>query len=182
MKKTAAGLMLLVIAAFFLTAAATVVSVVNGGTGLGAIAAHQVDVGTASNIFTAKTIPDCPDSGGNHVNFAQSGDSFSCGTSLPSGGTTTIASGTSALGTGAIASGTCATVVTTSATGVATTDNIQATFNADPTAVTGYTPATTGMLGIIPFPSANNVNFRVCNSTGSSITPGAVTLNWRVVR
>jgi hypothetical protein len=26
------------------------------------------------------------------------------------------------------------------------------------------------------------VNFDVCNWSGSSITPGAVTLNWRVVR
>jgi hypothetical protein len=26
------------------------------------------------------------------------------------------------------------------------------------------------------------VNFDVCNWTSSSITPGAVTLNWRVVR
>jgi hypothetical protein len=108
---------------------------------------------------------------------------FGLNTSAPIGGTTTtIASGTSALGTGAISSGTCATVVTTGASGVATTDNIQADFNADPTAVTGYTPATTGMLSIIKYPTSNNVNFKVCNSTGSSITPGAITLNWRVVR
>jgi hypothetical protein len=26
------------------------------------------------------------------------------------------------------------------------------------------------------------VNFKVCNNTGTSITPGAITLNWRVVR
>jgi hypothetical protein len=93
-----------------------------------------------------------------------------------------IASGTSAMGTSAISSATCATVVTTAATGVATTDAIQAGFNGDPTAVTGYVPLTTGMLTIIPYPSANNVNFKVCNNTASSITPGAITLNWRVVR
>jgi hypothetical protein len=38
------------------------------------------------------------------------------------------------------------------------------------------------MLSIIKYPTSNNVNFKVCNSTGSSITPGAITLNWRVVR
>jgi hypothetical protein len=43
-------------------------------------------------------------------------------------------------------------------------------------------PLTTGMLTIIPYPSANNVNFKVCNNTNSSITPGGITLNWRVVR
>lgn len=94
----------------------------------------------------------------------------------------TVASGTSALGTGAISSAACATVVTTSATGTATTDTITAGFNGDPTGVTGYTPVTTGALTIFTYPSANNVNFKVCNLTGSSITPGAITLNWRVVR
>lgn len=93
-----------------------------------------------------------------------------------------IASGTSALGTSAIASAACATVVTTAATGVATTDVITAGFNGDPTAVTGYAASTSGMLTIVVYPSANNVNFKVCNNTGASITPGAITLNWRVVR
>ena len=93
-----------------------------------------------------------------------------------------IASGTSALGTGAISSAACATVVTTSATGAATTDTITAGFNSDPTGVTGYTPVTGGALTIFTYPSANNVNFKVCNLTTSSITPGAITLNWRVIR
>ena len=99
-----------------------------------------------------------------------------------SGCTRTIANGTSALGTSAISSGACASTVTTAASGVATTDNIQADFNADPTGTTGYSPSTAGMLTIIKYPTSGDVNFDVCNNTGSSITPGAVTLNWRVVR
>lgn len=94
----------------------------------------------------------------------------------------TIASGSSTLGTASINSAACATVVTASATGTLTTDVVTASFNGDPTAVTGYIPATSGMLTIIPFPTANNVNFKVCNLTSSTITPGAVTLNWRVIR
>ena len=94
----------------------------------------------------------------------------------------TVASGTSALGTSAISSATCATVVTTSATGTATTDVITAGFNGDPTGVTGYVPLTSGMLTIIAYPTADNVNFKVCNNTSASITPGAITLNWRVAR
>ena len=106
------------------------------------------------------------------------------GNSLSSAGglSSTIASGATALGTGAISSGTCASVVTATATNVATTDVVTASFNGDPTAVTGYIPATTGMLAIIVYPTTGNVNFKVCNNTASSITPGAITVNWRVVR
>lgn len=98
-------------------------------------------------------------------------------------GVTPVASGTAALGTGAITSGSCATVVTVSATGVLTTDVITVGFNGDPTAVTGYGVSATGaVVTIYPYPTANNVNFEVCNSSSGSITPGALTLNWKVVR
>lgn len=103
-------------------------------------------------------------------------------TAVAPGGTSTIASGTSALGTGAISSATCATVVTTTATGTATTDTLLTSFNGDPTSVTGYAPLVAGMLTIIGYPSSNNVNFKVCNNTNASITPGAITLNWRILR
>ena len=86
------------------------------------------------------------------------------------------------VGTSSISSGACATAVTVSATGTATTDVIIADFNGDPTGVTGYVPSTTGMLTIIKYPTSGNVNFKVCNNTGGAITPGAITLNWRVVR
>lgn len=102
--------------------------------------------------------------------------------SAAGGLSSTIASGTSAMGTGAISSATCATVVTTTATNTATTDVVLWGFNGDPTAVTGYVPLTAGMLTIIAYPSSGNVNFKVCNNTTGSITPGAITLNWRIVR
>jgi hypothetical protein len=38
------------------------------------------------------------------------------------------------------------------------------------------------MLTIIPWLTSGQANFKVCNNTGASITPGAVTINWRVVR
>jgi hypothetical protein len=102
--------------------------------------------------------------------------------SAAGGLSSTIASGTSALATGAISSATCATAVTTAATNTATTDVVSWGFNGDPTAVTGYVPLVAGMLTIIAYPTAGNVNFKVCNNTSSSVTPGAITLNWRVVR
>jgi hypothetical protein len=95
---------------------------------------------------------------------------------------TTIASGAKALATSAISSATCSAAQTDTATGTLTTDVVTAVFNADPTAVTGYVPLTTGMLTIIVYPTADTVNFKVCNNTASSVTPGAITLNWRVVR
>lgn len=97
--------------------------------------------------------------------------------------TRVIASGTEVLATAAIASGACSTADTgITATGVATTDVISYTPNADITAVTGYAPVTAGGLSIYPYPTSNAVNFKICNPTASSITPGAVSLNWRVVR
>lgn len=96
--------------------------------------------------------------------------------------TRTIASGTSAMGTGAILSTACATVVTTAATGTLSTDAIIWTPNVSIKALTGYTPATTGGLSIAAYPTADNVNFDVCNWSTGSLTPSALTLNWRVVR
>jgi hypothetical protein len=93
-----------------------------------------------------------------------------------------IASGTAAMGTSAISSGACASVVSVSATGVATTDVIAATPNADPTGVTGYAVSASGSLYIQAYPTAGYVNFKVCNNTSASLTPGALTLNWKVTR
>lgn len=101
---------------------------------------------------------------------------------LPTTVTQTIASGSTALGTSAIASATCAAVVTATATGTLTTDVLSASFNGDTSGVQGYIPATSGTLTIFSYPTAGAVNFKVCNSTGASITPGAITLNWRVAR
>lgn len=49
-------------------------------------AAHQVPVATSTSATTFKTVPDCTDTGGNHLNYTQSGDTFSCGTSGGGGG------------------------------------------------------------------------------------------------
>jgi hypothetical protein len=61
--------------------AATVVKV-NGIAYSATAAAHTVQVTTTANTaVTAKVVPDCTDTGGNHLNFTQSSDAFSCGTS-----------------------------------------------------------------------------------------------------
>jgi len=89
-------------------------------------------------------------------------------------------SGTKALATSSITSETCTSAQTSTATGVLSTDTVQWSFNADKTATTGYAPLVTGGLWIMAYPTADTINFKVCNPTASSITPGAVTLNWAV--
>lgn len=98
------------------------------------------------------------------------------------GGTQTICSGTLSLGTSAIASGTAASTVTAACTGIASTDNIMLDFNGNPLSITGFIPSTNGMLGIVKWPTTNTINVGVFNNTSASVTPGAVTLNYRVVR
>jgi hypothetical protein len=121
-------------------------------------------------------------------NANPAGSVLSCGTPSSSvstctwvAGTVTVASGAKALDTDAIASTACDTMTAT-ATGAASTDTVTWTPNADITAVTGYAPVTTGGLSIYMWPTTDTLNIKVCNPTSSSITPGAVTLNWRIVR
>jgi hypothetical protein len=94
----------------------------------------------------------------------------------------TIFSGTVTLATSAIGSGACAAAVTTTATGALTTDSVYTNFSSDPTGVTGYTPSTSGMLTIVSYAGSGNFSVKVCNNTGASITPGAITLNARIGR
>lgn len=93
----------------------------------------------------------------------------------------TVASGTATLGTSAIASGSCASVVTVAASGVSSTETLAIGFQGDPTSIAGYgTSATGAVLTVYAYPTAGDVNFKVCNSTSTSITPGAMTINWEV--
>lgn len=61
----------------------------NGGTGLSSASDDQLMISSGS-AWVAKTIPDCVDSGGNHLNYTQSSNTLSCGTSGGGGGGTTI--------------------------------------------------------------------------------------------
>lgn len=93
-----------------------------------------------------------------------------------------IARGTKALATAAISSAACTSAQTDTATGAATSDTVVVTFASDPSGVTGYVPLTAGGLSIYTYVTANTFNAKVCNFTASSITPGALSLNWLVTR
>jgi hypothetical protein len=139
------------------------------------------------DIAGISSAPSNPGSGNARLYYNTSSGYVSClnssGGSCFFAGTIPVANGSSALGTSAISSGACASAVTGTATGAtASTDNIVADFSVDPTSTTGYSPSSSGMLTIIKYVTSNTVNFKVCNNTGGSITPGAVTLIWQVVR
>lgn len=86
------------------------------------------------------------------------------------------------LGTSAIASGACASTVTVTATGVNINDAVQWVPNGDTSTLAGYGANAAGHLDITAWPSTNAVNFKVCNSTGGSLTPHSLQLNWAVTR
>jgi hypothetical protein len=97
------------------------------------------------------------------------------------GGVQVISGGTVALGTAAVPSGGCASAVSSSASGVAANDTIIYNPNTDPTVVQGYRPSASGSLYIWAFPSANKVSFVVCNPSSATITPGTLSVNWKVL-
>ena len=65
------------------TSTTTTVAKVNGVSYPAAPSTHSVPVTTAANTETYKVIPDCTDTSGNHINYTQSTDAWSCGTSIP---------------------------------------------------------------------------------------------------
>jgi hypothetical protein len=86
-----------------------------------------------------------------------------------------VASGTSTLGNTLIGAGACATTVTTAATGALTTDAIEWAFATAPTTADAT-------LNYTWYPTANNVNWKVCNTSAGGITPTAMVINWKVIR
>lgn len=83
----------------------TAISFLNGGTGLTAAADDTVMVSN-STAWQAKTVPNCLDTGGNHLNYDQSTNTFSCGTS----GSSTITGNLVVSGT--ITAGSASTLLT----------------------------------------------------------------------
>jgi hypothetical protein len=94
-----------------------------------------------------------------------------------------IANGVTAMPTIAVPANSCSAAATTAtATGAFTGDSPAVSFASDPTGVTGYGGGTSGGITINSWPTANQMNFKLCNQTSSSITPGALSVNWRITR
>jgi hypothetical protein len=91
-------------------------------------------------------------------------------------GSSGIANATFTNATTAIGGNACsASAVTVTMTGVATTSAFSITPNADVSGSNGW--GTAGGLVIDAWPTSNTLNYKICNQTSGSITPGAVTWN-----
>lgn len=91
-------------------------------------------------------------------------------------GTAWVGNTTTSVGTTTINANTCTAATTVTMTGVVTTSTFAFSPNADITGVTGW--GSTGGLTIVAWPTANTLNYKVCNQTGSNITPSSsVTFN-----
>jgi hypothetical protein len=122
---------------------------------------------------------------GQHVSAINTDGTVTCSNDNGSGGGSadTVASGQTALPTAALAANSCsAASITAAAGGAASTDAIEIAYASDPTGITGYGAGTNGGISIRFWLTANTFNLKLCNETGSSITPGPLSLNWRVVR
>jgi hypothetical protein len=141
--------------------------VVRGGTGNASIAQHQMYLATGANVLAPKTLPDCPDTGGNHMNFTQATDAWSCGTSGTGGG-------------GGVNPGTLGQFSGYTATGSAVSGLPNFTFSAGglTAGVSGsilgtlsLSGNTSGVVTIQPQAAAGNYNFNLPTSPGASGQP-----------
>ena len=87
-----------------------------------------------------------------------------------------VADTTTTVGTTAVAANSCTAATAVTMTGVTTSMTFSFTPTTDISGVTGW--GSTGGLVIDAWPTANTLNYKVCNQTASSITPSAsVTFN-----
>ncbi len=156
----------------------------SGSTGLSGMTAGQVPIAATATTVTSShalagsgagittgpitsTNLDCAEFSGTGGQIADSG--APCGS-------TGISNATFTVGTTAITANTCTSASTVAMTGVAPTSVFMISPASDVSAVAGW--GSTGGLVIDAWPTANTLNYKVCNQTAASITPGAsVTFN-----
>jgi hypothetical protein len=80
-----------------------------------------------------------------------------------------------ALPTTSIAANSCTTPATVSMPGLKTTSALLTAFATNPNSVNGW--GLNGGLVFTAWPTANTLNWSVCNETSAAIVPGAMTLN-----
>lgn len=83
------------------------------------------------------------------------------------------------VGTTLIPANSCSSASTVTMAGVSTGSTFQFTPASDPSSTTGWSPGAAGQLYFNAWPTANTLNYKVCNPTTASITPGAST-TWNV--
>lgn len=97
------------------------------------------------------------------------------------GPATTLCSGT-ITPSGTVNTATQSSVGTATCTGLAATDTVMCTPNVNIFGVTGFVPATTGILTLSCAPSTNTITVYAENNTSGNLTLGSIGINYRVVR
>ena len=109
-------------------------------------------------------------------------DIATAGTVPSGGGGGTIIHTTISVGTTSVPANSClptgTTYSTATMTGVTTDMTFHFGWSADYSAVSGWTPGTPGLY-FTAYPTANTLNYQVCNATGTAIVPGSST-TWNV--
>jgi hypothetical protein len=90
----------------------------------------------------------------------------------------TVTKTTWTLGTTAVPANTCTLQTAITVTGLTTSSAISWNPQTDVSATAGFSPSA-GSLYFVAWPTANTINWKVCNASSSSITPGAST-TWNV--
>ena len=133
--------------------------------------APVASTGGANHVQTADGIGGFVDSG-----CTATGGVETCPGGFAGGGN--VADATTTVGTTAILANTCTSATTVTMTGVTTATTFAFTPTADLSAVTGW-GAGGATLFLDAWPSANALNYKVCNNSSASITPGSST-TWNV--
>jgi len=81
----ASGIMRVATTTGVITSLGDVLPVANGGLNLSAATDNNTPVGNGTT-WESKTLPDCPDTTGNHLNFNQATNTYSCGATSGGGG------------------------------------------------------------------------------------------------
>lgn len=79
-----------------------------------------------------------------------------------------------------MAAGACTSATTQTLTGLTTTDSVRMDSVGDLTGTTGYTPSASVILS--SYATANTLNFKACNPTGSTLDPASATFWWKASR
>lgn len=99
------------------------------------------------------------------------------GLTIAVSGTLAIANSTFTTGTAAIGANTCTVASTVTMNGVGASTTFVITPEVDVSGVTGW--GSSGGLVIDAWPTANTLNYKICNQTSASITPSA-SVTWNV--
>jgi hypothetical protein len=145
---------------------AVTVTKINGNSVPSGVAANQVLVGTAANTFSFETVPNCLDTVGQHLNYNNSTQTFTCGTS----NITRTATNSSVCTTSNSSYATCSTTITWNNSGFADTNYVATCLGSGPSGFPAIVGASSQSATTITIVITNGTSNGAQSSTYSSIS------------